>query len=78
MPEFLWPRPTRARQPCVRCGQPVALNRLVAGAYGRDCAERLGLIGDTTDVGHDGPDLLDLIEGDDLDEPDDHCDGWNR
>ncbi|WP_281419685.1 hypothetical protein [Paractinoplanes toevensis] len=40
--------------------------------FGRDCATRLGLIGGTTDVGQDGPDLLDeLGEGD-------QCDGWDR
>ncbi|MEV6350214.1 hypothetical protein [Actinoplanes sp. NPDC051851] len=42
--------------------------------YGRNCAALLGLIGDTVDTGHAGPDLLDLIEP----EPSDECDGWGR
>lgn len=42
--------------------------------YGRGCAAQLGLIGGTVDIGHTGPDLLDLIEV----EPEDSCDGWDR
>jgi len=29
--------------------------------FGSDCARFLGLVGDTTDTGQDGPDLLDLL-----------------
>ena len=42
--------------------------------FGRDCAAQLGLIGGTTDVGHAGPDLLDVL----ADAMDDGCDGWDR
>ena len=42
--------------------------------YGRNCAAVLGLIGGTIDIGHTGPDLLDLLAV----EPDDCCDGWDR
>jgi hypothetical protein len=57
---------------CPRCGHPTRADRMVKG-YGRDCAERLGLIGGTVDIGKTGPDLLDL-----LDEEADMCDGWDR
>ena len=40
--------------------------------FGVDCAERLGLLGDTVDVGQDGPDLFDAYA------KDDECDGWDR
>ena len=43
--------------------------------FGRDCAAQLGLTGRSIDVGHQGPDLLDLLA--DL-EPDDECDGADR
>ena len=42
--------------------------------FGRDCAKQLGLIGGSVDVGHDGPDLLDVLAED----PADSCDGWDR
>ena len=60
---------------CRRCGKIARLDRMVQG-YGRDCAEQLGLVGGTVDVGQDGPDLLDLL-GVEY-EPDDECDGWDR
>jgi hypothetical protein len=41
---------------------------------GERCARNAGLLGRSTDTGQDGPDLLDLIE----EEPEDHCDGWDR
>jgi hypothetical protein len=57
--------------------------------FGRDCAAQLGLVGRSVDTGHDGPDLLDLLDGrveggpvengpveDDL--AADGCDGWDR
>lgn len=43
--------------------------------FGRDCAAQLGLTGRAVDVGHEGPDLLDLLA--DV-EPEDECDGWDR
>ena len=42
--------------------------------FGRDCAAQLGLVGRSVDIGHEGPDLLDLL----ADEPEDSCDGWDR
>jgi hypothetical protein len=60
--------PTRR---CARCGHPARADRMVQG-FGRDCAERLGLIGATVDVGQRGPDLFDAAEEDDA------CDGWDR
>lgn len=57
---------------CARCGHPTRADRMVRG-YGRDCAALLGLVGDTVDVEHAGPDLFDL-----LDEDADMCDGWDR
>jgi hypothetical protein len=61
---------------CARCGHQVRADRVVAGRYGSDCAELLGLTGGTVDVGQDGPDLFDAA-GFDLD-PVDECDGWDR
>lgn len=52
-------RPIEYRR-CARCGHHVRPERMVKG-FGRDCATFLGLIGDTVDTGHDGPDLLDLL-----------------
>lgn len=43
--------------------------------FGRDCAAQLGLTGRAADVGHEGPDLLDLLA--DMG-PEDECDGWDR
>jgi hypothetical protein len=60
------------RRRCRRCGHLTRADRLVRG-YGRDCAELMGLIGDTVDVGQTGPDLFDV-----LDETGDLCDGWDR
>lgn len=48
------------KRPCRRCGRLATANRMIQG-YGSDCATRLGLTGTTTDVGQDGPDLLDLL-----------------
>ena len=64
--------PERMR-PCRRCGHPTRVDRMIQG-YGRNCATLLGLIGGTVDIGHSGPDLLDLLEV----EPEDSCDGWDR
>jgi hypothetical protein len=49
------------RRPCVRCGRPTAVGNLVHG-FGPECARLLGLVGDTTDTGHTGPNLLDLLD----------------
>ncbi len=74
----MFPNPVSVpRKRCARCGHPVQAGRLVHGKYGPDCAATLGLTGTTTDIGQDGPDLLDLI-GVHVDEPDDCCDGWDR
>lgn len=54
---------------------------MVAGAYGRDCGELLGLVTTTPRLhAHEqtGPDLFTQLEGDHLDEPDDCCDGYDR
>jgi hypothetical protein len=59
---------------CPRCGHLTRADRMVKG-FGRDCAALLGLTGRSVDVGHHGPDLLDLLA--DL-EPDDECDGADR
>jgi hypothetical protein len=67
-----------ATQPCAKCRQPVQLGNLVAGRFGWDCATKLGLLGKTTDTGQTGPTLFDQHEGDDLDGPEDHCDGHDR
>jgi len=32
------------------------------GGYGPECARVLGLTGSTLDIGHEGPDLLDLLD----------------
>jgi hypothetical protein len=34
------------------------------GPYGDDCAQLLGMVGRTRDIGQDGPDLLDVLEED--------------
>jgi hypothetical protein len=60
---------------CPRCGHLTRADRMVKG-FGRDCAAQLGLIGRTVDVGHDGPDLLDLLRLQRDEE--DSCDGWDR
>ncbi|HEY0536269.1 MAG TPA: hypothetical protein VGD29_32180 [Actinoplanes sp.] len=65
--------PTRPLKRCARCGHLTRADRMVKG-FGRDCAAMLGLIGGTTDVGHHGPDLLDVL----AEESDDACDGWDR
>jgi hypothetical protein len=58
---------------CPRCGHPTRADRMVKG-FGRDCAVQLGLVGRAPDTGHDGPDLLDVL--DEL--VGDCCDGWDR
>ena len=60
---------------CPRCGHLTRADRMVKG-FGRDCATQLGLIGRTVDVGHDGPDLLDLLRLHRDEE--DSCDGGDR
>ena len=62
---------------CPRCGHLTRADRMVKG-YGRDCAAQLGLIGRSVDVGHRGPDLLDLLPPPPEPEPADSCDGWDR
>jgi hypothetical protein len=60
---------------CPRCGHPTRADRMVKG-YGRECATQLGLIGRSVDVGHEGPDLLDLLG---TEAPvEDSCDGGDR
>ncbi|WP_236030041.1 hypothetical protein [Paractinoplanes lichenicola] len=59
---------------CPRCGHLTRADRMVKG-FGRDCATQLGLTGRAVDVGHVGPDLLDLLPDP---EPADECDGWDR
>ena len=49
------------RRPCVRCWRPTAVANLVHG-FGPDCARLLGLVGNTIDVGQDGPTLFDLLD----------------
>jgi hypothetical protein len=76
---LMFPHPAPvATRPCARCGIRTRVDRLVAGRYGSDCAAQLGLTGRTTDTTQDGPDLLDLLNGDPHDEPDDCCDGGDR
>ncbi|MFI5895164.1 hypothetical protein ACIA5D_34200 [Actinoplanes sp. NPDC051513] len=58
---------------CPRCGHPTRADRMVKG-FGRECAVQLGLVGRSVDVGHEGPDLIDVL--DDL--TDDACDGADR
>ncbi|WP_433385455.1 hypothetical protein ACQPZX_27725 [Actinoplanes sp. CA-142083] len=58
---------------CPRCGHPTRADRMVKG-FGRECAVQLGLVGRTADVGHEGPDLLDVLN----DQTDDACDGADR
>lgn len=58
---------------CRDCHTPARLDRMIQG-LGEKCARDAGLLGTTKDVGQDGPDLLDLLK----DEPEDHCDGWDR
>lgn len=66
-------RPVPMRK-CPRCGHLTRADKMVKG-FGRDCATQLGLVGKSVDTGHTGPDLLDLLRDQ---EPDDHCDGWDR
>jgi hypothetical protein len=56
---------------CRRCRRKMLAANAVHG-YGPDCATFLGLTGATTDTGHDGPDLLDLLTpgGDDTSQND--------
>ena len=42
--------------------------------FGRECATQLGLVGRSVDVGHDGPDLFDVLD----EMTDDACDGADR
>jgi len=39
--------------------------------FGRECATQLGLVGRTVDVGHEDPDLFDVLDeiADDADRP---------
>lgn len=53
-------RPGGPPRRCVRCWKLTAPENLVHG-YGPDCARLLGLVGDTTDTGHTGPDLFDVL-----------------
>ncbi|MGK5682040.1 hypothetical protein [Actinoplanes sp. URMC 104] len=75
-------RPVEMRR-CPRCGHPTRADRMVKG-YGKECAAQLGLTGRSVDVGHEGPDLLDLLHspGDEATaagaEPADECDGADR
>jgi hypothetical protein len=74
---FPRPKPVATKR-CGRCQKPTKLVNLIKG-YGPDCAEQLGLTGRPRDTEQTGTTLLDLLdEGDHLDEPGDHCDGWNR
>jgi hypothetical protein len=50
------------KRPCRRCGQQTSVLTLSAGGYGPVCASMLGLTGSTLDIGHEGPDLLDLLD----------------
>ncbi|MBM2620919.1 hypothetical protein JIG36_36010 [Actinoplanes sp. LDG1-06] len=59
---------------CPRCGHLTRADRMVKG-FGRDCATQLGLVGRSIDVGHEGPDLFDLLPET---EPPDECDGGDR
>jgi hypothetical protein len=61
---------------CPRCGHLTRADRMVKG-FGRDCATQLGLTGRSIDVGHEGPDLLDVLAEQQPD-PEDECDGWDR
>lgn len=64
-----------ARRPCARCSTPTRVDRLVAGAYGEDCAAQLGLITSTPRLRvelQSGPSLFDAADEDDM------CDGWDR
>lgn len=59
---------------CARCSKPTRTDRAVHG-FGRDCAQRLGLIAPAARadaVPQDGPDLFAAFEEDDA------CDGWDR
>jgi hypothetical protein len=73
----MFPDPTpipRAR--CEDCGTLARVDRMVHG-LGSKCARDAGLIVSTPRLRTDaqtGPDLLDLLD----DEPEDHCDGWDR
>jgi hypothetical protein len=42
--------------------------------FGRECAAQLGLVGGSVDVGHEGPDLLDVLG----EITEDACDGADR
>ena len=55
---------------CPRCGHPTRADRMVKG-FGRECATQLGLVGRTVDVGHEDPDLFDVLDeiADDADRP---------
>jgi hypothetical protein len=65
--------PARPLRRCARCGHLTRADRMVK-EFGRDCAVMLGLIGGTTDIGHQGPDLLDVLAAD----SEDACDGGDR
>ena len=58
---------------CPRCGHPTRADRMVKG-FGRECAAQLGLVGRSVDVGHEGPDLFDVLD----EIVDDACDGGDR
>jgi hypothetical protein len=73
----MFPHPTPiATKRCLKCGTPARVDRMTGG-YGSRCAEELGLTVTTPRLRTDaqtGADLLDLLD----EEPEDHCDGWDR
>lgn len=73
----LWPELPALPARCDHCHRPVSRVNLVAGKYGSTCAEDLGLTVTTPRVRvlpQTGPDLLQLLN----EEPEDHCDGYDR
>jgi hypothetical protein len=77
----VFPSPVQVpRQPCRRCGTATRTDRAISG-YGESCASLLGLTTATPRLRTEpqtGTNLLDLLNGDRNDEPDDECDGWDR
>jgi hypothetical protein len=62
---FPTPSPVAKRR-CAECGTPTRVDRLWAGAYGEDCAEKLGFKVTKTKhpaVQQTGPDLFDAAAG---------------
>jgi hypothetical protein len=75
--DSLLPAPTARKGRCQRCHREAA--RLIEG-HGEECARQLGLTTATPRLRIDpqtGPDLF-TTEGDDHDDPEDHCDGHDR